>query len=107
MFDSTTTSGCFPVVELLPGPEDAPPSAPASTEVRRIAVIAARRHEGIGRRLRVGLIEASEAQGYGALSLSVNTDNPARFLYEWVDVGTPIEISRGQKEEIRRALPAS
>jgi ribosomal protein S18 acetylase RimI-like enzyme len=49
-----------------------------------IAVIAPRRHEGIGRRLLVGLIEASEAQGHAALSLSVNHANPARRLYESV-----------------------
>ena len=49
-----------------------------------IAVIASRRHEGIGRRLLVGLIEASVAQGYAALSLSVNDGNPARRLYESV-----------------------
>ncbi len=47
-----------------------------------IAVIPSRRHEGIGRRLLVGLIEASAAQGYRALSLSVAKDNPARGLYE-------------------------
>src|SRR6478736_7012030 len=35
-----------------------------------IAVIATRRREGIGRLLLVGLIEASEVQGYAALSLS-------------------------------------
>jgi ribosomal protein S18 acetylase RimI-like enzyme len=49
-----------------------------------IAVIASRRHEGIGRRLLVDLIEASVAQGYAALSLSVNDGNPARGLYESV-----------------------
>ena len=49
-----------------------------------IAVIASRRREGIGRRLLVGLIEASVAQGYEALSLSVNDGNPARGLYESV-----------------------
>ncbi len=49
-----------------------------------IAVIASRRHEGIGRRLLVDLITASEAQGYAALSLSVNYANPARGLYESV-----------------------
>jgi ribosomal protein S18 acetylase RimI-like enzyme len=49
-----------------------------------IAVVASRRHEGIGRRLLVGLIEASVARGHPALSLSVNTDNPARGLYESV-----------------------
>jgi GNAT superfamily N-acetyltransferase len=47
-----------------------------------IAVIASRRQEGIGRRLLVDLIDASRAQGYAALSLSVIEDNPARRLYE-------------------------
>ena len=47
-----------------------------------IAVIASRRHEGIGRRLLAYLIEASVAQGYPAISLSVNRNNPARGLYE-------------------------
>jgi ribosomal protein S18 acetylase RimI-like enzyme len=47
-----------------------------------IAVIASRRHEGIGRRLLVDLIEASLTQGYSAISLSVIEDNPARRLYE-------------------------
>jgi ribosomal protein S18 acetylase RimI-like enzyme len=49
-----------------------------------IAVIASRRHEGIGRQLLIDLIEASVAQGYAALSLSVNDGNPARGLYESV-----------------------
>ncbi|HEX7133303.1 MAG TPA: GNAT family N-acetyltransferase [Iamia sp.] len=49
-----------------------------------IAVVASRRGEGIGRRLLVGLIEASVAQGCAALSLKVNRDNPARALYESV-----------------------
>ena len=47
-----------------------------------IAVIASRRHEGIGRRLLVGLIDASITQGCSALSLSVREANPARGLYE-------------------------
>jgi GNAT superfamily N-acetyltransferase len=47
-----------------------------------IAVIASRRREGIGRRLLVGLIDASLAQGYSAMSLSVSEENPARRLYE-------------------------
>ena len=47
-----------------------------------IAVIASRRHKGIGRRLLVDLIEASVAQGYPAISLSVAGDNPARGLYQ-------------------------
>jgi len=47
-----------------------------------IAVIASRRHQGIGRRLLNDLIEASVAQGCRALSLSVAENNPARGLYE-------------------------
>jgi len=47
-----------------------------------IAVIADRRHEGIGRRLLINLIEASAAQGCRALSLGVAENNPARGLYE-------------------------
>ena len=49
-----------------------------------IAVVASRRRGGIGRRLLIGLIEASVAQGHRALSLSVSGDNPARGLYEAV-----------------------
>ena len=49
-----------------------------------IAVIASRRHEGIGRRLLIDLIKASVAQGHSALSLSVAEANPARGLYESV-----------------------
>ena len=47
-----------------------------------IAVIASRRHEGIGRRLLSDIIKASVARGYRALSLSVAENNPARRLYE-------------------------
>ncbi len=47
-----------------------------------IAVIASRRGQGIGRRLLVGLLDASLAQGYPAISLSVREANPARRLYE-------------------------
>jgi GNAT superfamily N-acetyltransferase len=47
-----------------------------------IAVIASRRHEGIGRRLLVDLIDASFSRGCSALSLSVREKNPARHLYE-------------------------
>jgi ribosomal protein S18 acetylase RimI-like enzyme len=47
-----------------------------------IAVVASRRHEGIGRRLLVDLLDASDRQGYPALSLSVAEANPARRLYE-------------------------
>jgi ribosomal protein S18 acetylase RimI-like enzyme len=49
-----------------------------------IAVIRTRRHEGIGRRLLVELIDASTARRHRALSLSVNENNPARRLYESV-----------------------
>lgn len=49
-----------------------------------IAVVASHRHKGIGRRLLVGLIDASIAQGWAALSLSVREANPARALYESV-----------------------
>jgi ribosomal protein S18 acetylase RimI-like enzyme len=49
-----------------------------------IAVVASRRHEGIGRRLLLDLIVASVDQGYPALSLSVREQNPARHLYESV-----------------------
>ena len=44
---------------------------------------------------------------HGCIRVPLSGANPARFLYEWVDVGTPIQIARGQKEEIRRALPAT
>jgi GNAT superfamily N-acetyltransferase len=49
-----------------------------------IAVIASRRHEGIGRRLLVDLVDSSVARGHPAISLSVNDGNPARRLYESV-----------------------
>jgi ribosomal protein S18 acetylase RimI-like enzyme len=72
-----------------------------------IAVIASRRHEGIGRLLLVGLVEASEARGYAALSLSVNHNNPARGLYEslgFQSVGKPRETSLTMIRR-RAALP--
>src|SRR4029453_15759427 len=49
-----------------------------------IAVVASRRHEGVGRRLLIDLVNASVDQGYPALSLSVREQNPARGLYESV-----------------------
>jgi GNAT superfamily N-acetyltransferase len=58
-----------------------------------IAVIESRRHEGIGRRLLVELVEAGVAQGHPALSLSVNEGNPARELY--VSVGFLPVAKRG------------
>ena len=70
-----------------------------------IAVIASRRHEGIGRRLLVDLIEASVAQGYAALSLSVNDGNPARGLYE--SVGFVYVEKRGSWTMIRHAAQST
>jgi len=70
-----------------------------------IAVIASRRHEGIGRRLLVDLIEASVAQGYAALSLSVNEGNPARGLYE--SVGFVYVEKRGSWTMIRHAAQST
>jgi ribosomal protein S18 acetylase RimI-like enzyme len=67
-----------------------------------IAVIASRRHEGIGRRLLVGLIEASIAQGYEALSLSVSSANPARHLYESVGFQS-VEKRESSMTMVRRA----
>lgn len=61
-----------------------------------IAVVASRRHEGIGRQLLVALIDASVTEGHAALSLTVNHENPARALYESVGfrpVGPPRETA--------------
>ena len=71
-----------------------------------IAVIASRRHEGIGRRLLVDLIEASVAQGYAALSLSVNDGNPARRLYESVGF-QPVEKAGSSRTMIRHAAQSN
>jgi ribosomal protein S18 acetylase RimI-like enzyme len=67
-----------------------------------IAIVASRRQKGIGRRLLVGLIEASEAQGHPALSLSVNLGNPARELYESVGF-EPVETRETAMTMVRRA----
>jgi GNAT superfamily N-acetyltransferase len=69
-----------------------------------IAVIASRRHEGIGRRLLVDLIEASVAQGHPALSLSVVEANPARHLYESVGF-VAVEKHGKSWTMVRRAAP--
>jgi ribosomal protein S18 acetylase RimI-like enzyme len=71
-----------------------------------IAVISSRRQEGIGRRLMVGLVETSVAQGYPALSLSMNDDNPARDLYESVGF-EPVEHHGLSWTMIRHAAPSS
>jgi GNAT superfamily N-acetyltransferase len=67
-----------------------------------IAVIASRRGKGIGRRLLVGLVEASVVQGLQALSLGVNDDNPARRLYESVGF-EPVEHHGISWTMVRRA----
>jgi ribosomal protein S18 acetylase RimI-like enzyme len=68
-----------------------------------IAVVASRRHEGIGRRLLVDLIGTSESQGYAALSLSVREVNPARRLYESVGF-VPAEKHGSSWIMVRHAL---
>jgi len=67
-----------------------------------IAVIASRRLAGIGRRLLVDLINASDCQGYEALSLSVREANPARRLYESVGF-VPVETHGSSWTMVRYA----
>jgi ribosomal protein S18 acetylase RimI-like enzyme len=67
-----------------------------------IAVVEPRRHEGIGRRLLVELVAASVEQGYRALSLSVNRENPARRLYESVGF-VPVELRPTSMTMVRDA----
>jgi ribosomal protein S18 acetylase RimI-like enzyme len=67
-----------------------------------IAVITSHRQQGIGRRLLVDLIEASIAQGYPAVSLSVAEHNPARGLYE-ANGFVPLEKHGSTWTMIRRA----
>jgi ribosomal protein S18 acetylase RimI-like enzyme len=71
-----------------------------------IAVVASRRREGIGRRLLIDLIDASIAQGYAAVSLSVNDNNPARRLYESVGF-VPVEKHGASWTMIRHAAQSS
>jgi GNAT superfamily N-acetyltransferase len=71
-----------------------------------IAVVAPRRGQGIGRRLLVGLIDASVAEGHAALSLSVNDENPARRLYESVGF-EPVSHHGVSWTMVRRATPPS
>ncbi len=67
-----------------------------------IAVTASRRLAGIGRRLLVDLIDASDSQGYEALSLSVREANPARRLYESVGF-VPVETHGSSWTMVRYA----
>lgn len=69
-----------------------------------IAVVASRRGEGIGRQLQLGLVEASAAQGFPALSLAVNKGNPARALYASVGfaVVEPVDPDRPSVTMVRR-----
>jgi ribosomal protein S18 acetylase RimI-like enzyme len=47
-----------------------------------IAVVPSRRGKGLGKELLTALMERARAEGYKALSLSVEKDNPALHLYE-------------------------
>jgi ribosomal protein S18 acetylase RimI-like enzyme len=47
-----------------------------------IAVVPNRRGRGLGKELLESLLEQARADGYGAVSLSVEPDNPALHLYE-------------------------
>jgi ribosomal protein S18 acetylase RimI-like enzyme len=66
-----------------------------------IAVVASRRHVGIGRRLLVDLL--SEGQRHPALSLSVAEANPARRLYESVGF-VPVEKHGSSWTMVRYAV---
>lgn len=47
-----------------------------------IAVVPSRRGKGLGKELLTELLAAARAEGYEAISLSVEPDNPALRLYE-------------------------
>ncbi len=47
-----------------------------------IAVVPSRRGKGLGKELLTALMDRARADGYKALSLSVEKDNPALHLYE-------------------------
>jgi ribosomal protein S18 acetylase RimI-like enzyme len=47
-----------------------------------IAVVPSRRGRGFGEELLAGLLERARQEGYEALSLSVEKENPALRLYE-------------------------
>ena len=47
-----------------------------------IAVVPSRRGKGLGEQLLSALLERARSDGYGAVSLSVEPDNPALHLYK-------------------------
>lgn len=47
-----------------------------------IAVVPSRRHHGYGSKLLSALLARARESGYATISLSVESDNPARHLYE-------------------------
>lgn len=47
-----------------------------------IAVVPSRRGRGLGQELLTALLEQARSEGYAAISLSVEPDNPALRLYE-------------------------
>jgi hypothetical protein len=44
---------------------------------------------------------------HGCIRMPLNGINPARWFYEWVEVGTPIRIAGALNEEVRRAQVAN
>ena len=44
---------------------------------------------------------------HGCIRMPLSGPNPARLFYQWIDVGTPIHITRSPREEIRKAIPTS
>ncbi len=90
----------------------------ASTPEVALAVVPERRGTGgVGEALLRGLLDASRAQGFGALSLSVRGDNPTVKFYERngfvklrdINSGYPSRVmkvdltTRDQEKEPRRA----
>jgi [ribosomal protein S18]-alanine N-acetyltransferase len=63
-----------------PGIGCSPRRTPASAS--SIAVVPSRRGRGFGHELLSGLLERAREDGFDAISLSVDRDNPAVALYE-------------------------
>jgi GNAT superfamily N-acetyltransferase len=70
-----------------------------------LAVLATARGQGLGRRLLEHLIAAARRAGVRALSLSVESDNPARNLY--VSAGFRVLASTGGAETMLLSLAAA